>query len=58
MKWTKQALRSLEESYQEEKSYAKQAAITTVFYVLGLHAFAVEASETFTKLKRVWNGCV
>lgn len=44
-----EAIRQLEASYQEGKPYARQAVITCVFSVVGLHAFAIESCEAFTK---------
>ncbi|GAB4859553.1 hypothetical protein Ancab_011021 [Ancistrocladus abbreviatus] len=44
-----EAVKQLESSYQEGKSYARQAVITSVFSVVGLHALALEAWATFTE---------
>lgn len=43
------AVRQLESSYQEGKPYARQAVITSVFSVVGLHAFALESCEILVK---------
>ena len=44
-----EAVTQLESSYQEGKPYARQAVITSVFSVVGMHAFAIESCETFAK---------
>ncbi|KAL3509455.1 hypothetical protein ACH5RR_028856 [Cinchona calisaya] len=44
-----EAVRQLESSYQEGKTYARQAVITSVFSVVGLHAFALESCEILLK---------
>lgn len=40
-----EAVRQLESSYQEEKIYAKEAVITSVYSVVGLHELALRSSE-------------
>ncbi|KAG8364662.1 hypothetical protein BUALT_Bualt18G0021600 [Buddleja alternifolia] len=42
-------IRQLESSYKEGKPFAKQAVITSVFSVVGLHAYALESCGIFTK---------
>ncbi|CAK7349894.1 unnamed protein product [Dovyalis caffra] len=44
-----EAITQLESAYLEGKPYARQAIITSVFSVVGLHALALESSESFTK---------
>ncbi|XP_058084098.1 pentatricopeptide repeat-containing protein At1g73710 [Magnolia sinica] len=44
-----EAVTQLEKSYEDGKPYARQAIITLMFSVLGLHAWALESCETFTK---------
>ncbi|CAH9071097.1 unnamed protein product [Cuscuta europaea] len=44
-----EAVRQLESSYLEGKEYASDAVITSVFSVVGLHAYALESCETFIK---------
>ncbi|KAK3008755.1 hypothetical protein RJ639_013615 [Escallonia herrerae] len=44
-----EAVSQLQSSYQDGKPYARQAVITSVFSIVGLHAFALEACETFIK---------
>ncbi|KAJ9171000.1 hypothetical protein P3X46_019055 [Hevea brasiliensis] len=44
-----EAVMQLESSYQEGKPYARQAIITSVFSVVGLHALALESCEIFTE---------
>ncbi|KAF3443858.1 hypothetical protein FNV43_RR13548 [Rhamnella rubrinervis] len=44
-----EAVTQLELSYQEGKPYSRQAIITYVFSVVGMHALALESCETFTK---------
>ncbi|GMG98610.1 hypothetical protein Nepgr_000450 [Nepenthes gracilis] len=44
-----EAVKQLESAYQEGKPYARQAVITCVFSVVGLHASALESSAEFTE---------
>ncbi|KAL8045356.1 hypothetical protein ABFX02_08G108100 [Erythranthe guttata] len=44
-----EAVRELETSYNEGRPFAKQAVITSVFSVVGLHAYALESCGNFTK---------
>ncbi|KAE8075877.1 hypothetical protein FH972_014560 [Carpinus fangiana] len=44
-----EAVTQLESSYQEGKAYARQAVITSVFSVVGMHASAIESCETLAK---------
>ncbi|CAI9092763.1 OLC1v1028092C2 [Oldenlandia corymbosa var. corymbosa] len=44
-----EAVRQLESSYQEGKPFARQAVITSVFSVVGLHEYALESCEIFLK---------
>lgn len=44
-----EAVKQLEACYREGKPYARQAVITCVFSVVGLHAFAIELCRVFTK---------
>nr|XP_027127413.1 pentatricopeptide repeat-containing protein At1g73710-like [Coffea arabica] len=44
-----EAVRQLESSYQEGKPFARQAVITCVFSVVGLHAFALESCQILVK---------
>ncbi|KAF8413956.1 hypothetical protein HHK36_001953 [Tetracentron sinense] len=44
-----EAVTQLESSYGEGKPYARQAIITSVYSVVGLHSFALHSCETFTK---------
>ncbi|KAK6282020.1 hypothetical protein POUND7_015845 [Theobroma cacao] len=44
-----EAVMQLESSYQEGKPYARQAVSIVVFSLVGLHAFALESCEAFTK---------
>lgn len=44
-----EAVAQLELSYQEGKPYSRQAIITSVFSVVGMHGLALESCETFTK---------
>lgn len=44
-----EAVTQLELSYQEGKPYSRQAIITSVFSVVGMHGLALESCETFTK---------
>lgn len=48
-----EAVTQLESSYQEGKPYARQAIITSVFSVVGMHAFAIKSCETFAKADMV-----
>ena len=44
-----EAVTQLESSYQEGKPYARQAVIIVVFSLVGLHAYALEYCDAFTK---------
>ncbi|KAL2469180.1 Pentatricopeptide repeat-containing protein [Forsythia ovata] len=44
-----EAVRQLESSYQEGRPYARQAVITSVFSVVGLHTYSLESCEIFKK---------
>ncbi|OVA13190.1 Pentatricopeptide repeat [Macleaya cordata] len=44
-----EAVTQLESCYREGKPYARQAIITSVFSVLGLHAYALESCDVLTK---------
>lgn len=44
-----EAVTQLVLSYQEGKPYSRQAIITSVFSMVGMHALALESCETFTK---------
>ncbi|EEF44489.1 pentatricopeptide repeat-containing protein At1g73710 [Ricinus communis] len=44
-----EAVMQLESSYHEGKPYARQAVITSVFSLVGLHALAMESCKIFTK---------
>ncbi|KAL2490481.1 Pentatricopeptide repeat-containing protein [Abeliophyllum distichum] len=44
-----EAVRQLESSYQEGRPYARQAVITSVFSVVGLHTYTLESCEIFKK---------
>ncbi|KAL3624734.1 hypothetical protein CASFOL_031402 [Castilleja foliolosa] len=44
-----EAVRQLESSYEEKKPFAKQAIITSVFSVVGLHKYALESCGVFAK---------
>lgn len=48
-----EAVRQLETSYQEGKPFARQAVITCVFSMLGLHSFALESCEMLEKAEIV-----
>ncbi|XP_048137797.1 pentatricopeptide repeat-containing protein At1g73710 isoform X3 [Rhodamnia argentea] len=58
-----EAVKQLELSYHEGKPYARQAIISSVFSVVGLHALAYESCEVFSKTKLtldsfVYNVCI
>ncbi|CAA3007091.1 pentatricopeptide repeat-containing protein At1g73710 [Olea europaea var. sylvestris] len=42
-----EAVKQLESSYQEGRPYARQAVITSVFSVVGLHTYALESCDIF-----------
>ncbi|KZV31128.1 pentatricopeptide repeat-containing protein [Dorcoceras hygrometricum] len=44
-----EAVEQLKSSYLEGKPFAKQAVITSVFSIVGLHAYALESCGTFRK---------
>ncbi|KAH6763993.1 Pentatricopeptide repeat superfamily protein [Perilla frutescens var. frutescens] len=44
-----EAVQELQSSYNEGKPFAKQAVITSVFSVVGLHAYALESCGFFSK---------
>jgi len=44
-----EGIAQLESAYLEGKPYARQAVITSIFSVVGLHALALESCESFTK---------
>lgn len=44
-----EAVMQLESSYQEGRPYARQAVITSVFSIVGLHALGLQSCEIFTK---------
>ncbi|KAL5581925.1 hypothetical protein UlMin_014367 [Ulmus minor] len=44
-----EAVTQLESAYQDGKPYSRQAVITSVFSLVGLHALALESCEAFTK---------
>ncbi|WCJ30661.1 Pentatricopeptide repeat (PPR) superfamily protein [Euphorbia peplus] len=44
-----EAVTQLESSYQDGKPYARQAIITAIFSVVGLHDLALKSCEIFTK---------
>ncbi|XP_050383620.1 pentatricopeptide repeat-containing protein At1g73710 isoform X2 [Argentina anserina] len=44
-----EAVTQLESSYQEGKPYSRQAIITSMFSLVGMHGLALESCETFTK---------
>ncbi|XP_050205838.1 pentatricopeptide repeat-containing protein At1g73710 [Mercurialis annua] len=44
-----EAVRQLESHYHEGKPYARQAVITSVFSLVGLHSLALESCMAFTK---------
>ncbi|XP_062009601.1 pentatricopeptide repeat-containing protein At1g73710 [Rosa rugosa] len=44
-----EAVTQLESSYQEGKPYSRQAIITSVLSLVGMHGLALESCETFTK---------
>ncbi|XWS68598.1 hypothetical protein CRYUN_Cryun04dG0104200 [Craigia yunnanensis] len=44
-----EAVTQLESSYQEGKPYARQAVIIVVFSLVGLHAYALESCDAFTR---------
>ncbi|XP_043689483.1 pentatricopeptide repeat-containing protein At1g73710 [Telopea speciosissima] len=44
-----EAVMQLQLSYSDGNPYSRQAIIASVFCIVGLHAFALEACETFTK---------
>ncbi|TQD81432.1 hypothetical protein C1H46_033017 [Malus baccata] len=44
-----EAVTQLESSYHEGKPYSRQAVITTVFSMVGMHALVLESCEKFTK---------
>ncbi|KAF8007944.1 hypothetical protein BT93_K1821 [Corymbia citriodora subsp. variegata] len=58
-----EAVKQLELSYNEGKPYARQAIISSVFSVVGLHSLAYESCEVFSKTKLtldsfVYNVCI
>lgn len=50
-----EAVKQLESSYEEGRPFAKQAVITSVFSVVGLHAYALESCGTFKKEEAGFN---
>ncbi|KAK6142527.1 hypothetical protein DH2020_022875 [Rehmannia glutinosa] len=44
-----EAVKQLQSSYQEGRPFAKQAVITSVFSIVGLHAYALQSCGIFTK---------
>ncbi|KAM1112586.1 hypothetical protein EV1_045061 [Malus domestica] len=44
-----EAVTQLQSSYHEGKPYSRQAIITSVFSMVGMHALALESCEKFTK---------
>ncbi|KAG7988032.1 hypothetical protein I3843_03G166300 [Carya illinoinensis] len=53
-----EAVTQLELSYQEGKPYARQAVITSLFSLLGMHAFAIESCEILAKADVVLDSSV
>ncbi|KAI9178066.1 hypothetical protein LWI28_022309 [Acer negundo] len=53
-----EAVRQLESCCQEGKHYAKEAVITSVFSVVGLHAIALKSCESFIKAEVVLDSFV
>ncbi|KAK6142502.1 hypothetical protein DH2020_022850 [Rehmannia glutinosa] len=44
-----EAVKQLQSSYQEGRPFAKQAVITSVFSIVGLHAYALQSCGIFSK---------
>ncbi|KAL5864959.1 hypothetical protein ACOSQ3_002473 [Xanthoceras sorbifolium] len=53
-----EAVRQLESCCQEGKPYAKEAVITSVFSVVGLHALALKSCEAFLKAQVILDSFV
>ncbi|KAH7576879.1 hypothetical protein JRO89_XS01G0169800 [Xanthoceras sorbifolium] len=53
-----EAVRQLESCCQEGKPYAKEAVITSVFSVVGLHALALKSCEAFLKAEVILDSFV